>query len=268
MKTVDLRPSAEARPLHWWSDKTLAPLRTGVSNACSEWSARWGVSLACMDLINACERPDVAASWQRPGEQEVWLGIITGTLAGLLHEELFHTTVRPQTLAESVASRAADDLAAALSALFDATGSSLPEPAGRDLKPWSGAVRAKLALGARASTCWLHASPQAMSAHLRKATATGSRKAFPSSRLTPVLRAIAHESLSFKVELAPAELRLGELQSLQVGDVLTLPHGLETPLSVRPSDSDLDASPIGLAYLGARHGCRAIELLRTDNDLA
>jgi hypothetical protein len=266
--TAALRTSTDARPLHWWSGKTLAPLRASVSSACGEWSARWGVRLACVNLFNACEAQDAGASWQTLAKQGVWFGTASSSLTGLLHEELFHTAVRPQTLAETVASRAADDLASALSSIFAVASDVLAAPAEQDLKPWSGAVRIKFALGARETACWLHASPQALSAHMNKASTNTARRSASGTRLTPVLRAIAHESLSFKVELAPAELRLGDLQSLQVGDVLTLTHGLATPLSVRPSSSDANTSPIGLAYLGARHGHRAIELLRTDTDLA
>lgn len=262
-----IEPVSAARALRWWTDKTLAPLRASLDTACSEWSARWGVSAECLRLANACQATEpILESWLALAAPAVWIGCTDNRLADLLHRELFRSAARPDTLANDVATRAADELASALATSF-AAGSSepAPSPSADDLKPWSGAVRIQLALGANASACWLHASAEALLAYLSKPNTTGNATSL--TKLAPVLRAIAHEPLSFRVELTPAELRLGDLQSLRIGDVLTLPHRLETPLSVLPGN-DTSTTPMGLAYLGARNGHRAIELLRTDTELA
>lgn len=265
--TATIEPVSAARALRWWTDKTLAPLRASLATACAEWSARWGVPAECLRLANACEATEPSVkSWQALPAPAVWMGCTDNRLADLLHRELFRSAARPDTLADDVTTGAVDDLASALAASF-AAGTSEPahSPSATDLKPWSGAVRIQLALGENASACWLHASAEALSTYLSKPNTT--RNSTSLTKLAPVLRAIAHDSLSFRVELTPAELRLGDLQSLRIGDVLTLPHRLETPLSVLPGN-DTSTTPIGLAYLGARNGHRAIELLRTDTELA
>lgn len=76
------------------------------------------------------------------------------------------------------------------------------------------------------------------------------------SLLTPVLSALSAEPLSMTIELNPIELDLGTLTSLQVGDVIRIPHALETPLLVRADDGAL----LYQAFLGRLDDQKAIEL--------
>jgi len=75
--------------------------------------------------------------------------------------------------------------------------------------------------------------------------------------LTPLRQAIAATQVTLHVELARTELPLGYLQTLAVGDVLTLPVKLNQALRVSgPGDTTICG-----ASLGTRHGARAIELI-------
>ena len=264
MSAVSPQP---ARELRWWSADTLEPLRTQLTEACATWSTNWGVTVQCTEALNACEAVEPTLSWQPLAKPGLWWGGHTG-LVELLHAELFGSAMRPDTLAADVARRAADSLCAALAAAFSApqTEVSGTVPPQSDEKPWLGAVRFRFSLGVRATGC-LHASASHVAAPPKRNRRTEKRV----PRLTPVLQALSQEPIPFKVELASVELTLGELQSLQRGDVITLPHRLDSPLSVRPSTQTGAESEVPvacLAYLGARHGHRAIEFLRTDTDLA
>jgi hypothetical protein len=238
---------------------------------CTDWSARWGVPARCAGAFNACEPAEAAAlAWQPLAAPGLWLGSGGAGLAELLHAELFAAPLREQTLAAEVASRAANDLTQSLRATWgDGAIAVAASDAATDGKPWSGAVRFKLTLGAQPANVWMHVASELVAAQAAPSSAASGRAAVPAAKLTSVLRAVGHEPLAFKVELTGAEVSLGDLQSLQVGDVLTLSHRLDMPLLVRPAGASADGGtpPVCLAYLGAQRGHRAIELLRTDTDL-
>jgi hypothetical protein len=265
------RPTPSARALRWWSAAALAPLQSRVGQACSDWSARWGVPARCVGAFNACEpRETSALGWQPLAAPGLWLGSGGAGLAELLHAELFGASLREQTLAAEVASRAANDLTQSLCSTWGDTASAVAATdAAGDGKPWSGSVRFKLALGAQPANVWVHVASELVAAHAAPSTTRSSPAGAPAAKLTSVLRAVGREPLAFKVELTGAEVSLGDLQSLRVGDVLTLAHRLDMPLLVHPAGAEANAgtTPVCLAYLGAQRGHRAIELLRTDTDL-
>ncbi|WP_332879675.1 FliM/FliN family flagellar motor C-terminal domain-containing protein [Massilia sp. S19_KUP03_FR1] len=76
--------------------------------------------------------------------------------------------------------------------------------------------------------------------------------------LVPLRTALAAREVALTVELCRAELTLGYLATLALGDVLALPMRLTTPLQLRgPGGTALCA-----AHLGAQDGQRAVELTR------
>lgn len=262
-----------AYPLRWWSAAALGTLRERVATACTEWASPWGLRAGCLEAANASEVPRLATlPWQALNVNGLWLGGAERSLAEVLQADLFGEPVQPGSLAQEVAVRAATELVNTLSAVFGAqvpdVSPALPAPPEADARPWSGAVRMRLAWGRSGAEHWLHISPRLTVAHASLQSASTAKPGAFRGKLTPVLQAIGQEPLSFQVELLPAELSLGDLESLRVGDVLTLPHRLETPLTVRSNSGDGGHSsplaPTCLAFLGARGGRRAIELLRTD----
>ncbi|HSV47297.1 MAG TPA: FliM/FliN family flagellar motor switch protein [Ramlibacter sp.] len=125
-----------------------------------------------------------------------------------------------------------------------------PQPA--DLGTWSGAVVAvlplergeiRLLLGGEAVAALLPRRPK--------------RPAMPSTPVVPLATAIGSHKLALAAHLSPFDLDLGSLSMLRVGDVIPLPHPLDAPLWVKTADAT-----VCCAFLGQRHGRKAIELVK------
>lgn len=69
--------------------------------------------------------------------------------------------------------------------------------------------------------------------------------------------ALEEHVLEAHVTLAPVTLRLGDLATLAIGDVVTLPHTLDQPLHLTVQDGQ---TPLCSGWLGQRHGLKALEL--------
>jgi hypothetical protein len=69
--------------------------------------------------------------------------------------------------------------------------------------------------------------------------------------------AISGSPLSLRVQFADCETDIGRVTDLQVGDVVRLPHGLETPLLVR----DTDGCAVFAGFLARQAGFKALELV-------
>ncbi|SFD93391.1 Type III flagellar switch regulator (C-ring) FliN C-term [Paracidovorax konjaci] len=87
------------------------------------------------------------------------------------------------------------------------------------------------------------------------------------SHMVPLNHAIASQRLTVHVHLQPVSLTLAQLQSLSVGDVVTLDHCLSDPASLhlvlgaRASHSTVAANqPLCTAWLGQVDGHMAVEL--------
>jgi hypothetical protein len=76
--------------------------------------------------------------------------------------------------------------------------------------------------------------------------------------LTVLTAAAVRTSVPVTAQLHPVELTLGQIRSLQVGDVVVLPHALEQPLRVVPGHGAVLCE----AYLGRSGSHRSLELLR------
>jgi hypothetical protein len=70
-------------------------------------------------------------------------------------------------------------------------------------------------------------------------------------------QALAAHVLTVRTSLAPVSLRLGDLASLGLGDIVKLPHSLDQPLHLSLPDGD---APLCAGWLGQRHGQKALEL--------
>jgi flagellar motor switch/type III secretory pathway protein FliN len=72
--------------------------------------------------------------------------------------------------------------------------------------------------------------------------------------LEPLRGAIESGTVRLEVLAGEAEMAVGELATLRLGDVIKLNHKLERPLAVRIHEGEA----IGTGYLGTRHGRTAV----------
>ncbi|NWK44755.1 FliM/FliN family flagellar motor C-terminal domain-containing protein [Ralstonia pickettii] len=137
---------------------------------------------------------------------------------------------------------------------------SLPVPLAQ---PWSGAVWLSIDwIGHRFALVMDFSHAARMLGH-RNAVSTdaGNTDANAGAGLVSVLAALSGENLSVSVELSPLELDLGTLSGLRVGDVVRVPHTLETPLLVRLNEG----APLFQGFLGRLDEHKALELQRADS---
>ncbi len=262
--TTLAEPSA-ARPLRWWSAASIATLTQRLDGCVRAWATRWEASIDDLALFNAHEVPVGAPNAWTP-----WLGHATGLhpwawvsdgdeppALGLARALFGRTT--EGTVAHELAGRAwvefGDELARRLGQVASAAAGPFGAPSAR---LWGGDIALRLQLrGAGSFDLWLRVDGDS-AARLLRDQARPAARALPPVE-TPVLAAIAARSVTLRVELAPVEVDLGTLQSLRVGDVLTLPHRLEQPLDLHAPDAP--ATVACTAYLGSRDGRRAVELI-------
>lgn len=179
---------------------------------------------------------------------------------------------RPQSrIADDVATEAVEDWRARLNKwigcaetdLVDRAvlgAGSLPVPLAQ---PWSGAVWLSIDwFGHRFALVmdFSHAA-RMLGHHNAVSTDAGNTDTNAGAGLVPVLAALSGENLSVSVELSPLELDLGALSGLRVGDVVRVPHTLETPLLVRLNEG----APLFQGFLGRLDEHKALELKRADS---
>jgi flagellar motor switch/type III secretory pathway protein FliN len=224
--------------------------------ALESWARGWAAlpdhAVTCGD---ACEAAPAAldTAWQRrtlaaglevfvalPWDGQHWMeqlvfGLDDGTPAS--------------PLAGGVAAAALEALAAQL---VDALTSQASTPAERAapapalLRRGAGTILCTIQLGARTLRVLVPAG----------AYATPARKARAGEPVVPLRQALAALPVPLTVELCRAELTLGYLRTLALGDVLALPMALDAPLHVHGPD----AAPLCAAHLGTIDGRRAVEL--------
>jgi hypothetical protein len=218
-----------------------------------DWAALPDHAVACGDACEAPAAPDTA--WQMhalAGGAEVFVALprdgqhwMAQLVFGL------DDGAPPSPLAATVATGALDALAAqlveALTGQASAPGApGAPAPA--LLRRGAGSILCTIQLGTRTVRLLVPAGAYA-------APAPAPRAHGP---VVPLREALAALPVPLTVELCRAELTLGYLRTLAVGDVLALPLTLDAPLTVRgPGDAALCA-----AHLGSTAGHRAVELAR------
>lgn len=74
--------------------------------------------------------------------------------------------------------------------------------------------------------------------------------------LTPLFQALSPQALRIRTEFRSLEMTLGQLRGLQIGDVVQIPHPLETPVQV----VILEDYPLCSGWLGRQDGHVAVEL--------
>lgn len=257
---------APPQPLRWWSAGQLREISHAVEQAVSDWANGWTFGGAAAVNVSS----DVAWEDERAA-REIWLQLGARELAGAwtcaadalaLEAILFgrsgsapsSAASGSASIASAVTADAIGDLHAALRRglqLEDGSGSQHPEAA--MFRAWSGAVIARLALGAATLRLLLNG---AAAARLVRPTAAGER-VLARQPLVDAQQACAGSPLSLQVTLEPFDLEVGVLRGLQVGDVVPLPHALDRPLHV-----SLAGERICQAFVGRRRDAVAVELLR------
>jgi len=249
------RPSHMARPLHWWDQQGLQGPTQVLQALLDEWAAAWGVTGDRTQLFcqPASAQSLMADRWQEFGTEsgpQAWLWCPQHG-DDQFAQALFPGPAKLGPFARAVASACRQDLVARISALIGlALGAerAVPLPAAL-ARTNSGAVEAVLAAppGLRL----------VLSADLAMPWRTKSARYTPVTRepLSAATTALAERLLSLQVELEGCELDVAALQGLQIGDVVRLNHGLDTPVAVRHAGESLCR-----AYLGCRDSRKAVEL--------
>jgi len=279
-------PPPLSRPLRWWSATALDVLARRFAPAWQSWGQDWGIDVGDLRAFNANEAATQAFQWmplnasgaQIPG---AWASVKDSSPSDLLGNLLFGTNPgRPTSpMAADVSAKAWVALEAQIALVLQPASSGIELSVTEQIpttetKPWSGAVRLQCQFaGVAGASLWLHLGVS-QAAKLSSAGQTPKRlDSLGKPRFVSVVEAVSHLPVRFSAEFNAAELSLGTLQSLRVGDVLTLPHRLDAPLTVlsqptSSSDSTSPAHKVCFAYLGARDGHRAIELVRSAGELA
>jgi hypothetical protein len=270
--TMLLPPTHAVQPIEWWADADLDAVRVLAEDACSAWVRDWigGAPKVEIRAVRAHERPPAnRQAWVAlgtRGERAAWVEARSDDVEGVLHT-LFPTesghiaSVSVQGIAYTVAAKAHCALIEALRARLglDAPGCEA-EPDAALFKPWSGSMLISVALsGGRAIAVLLNCAT-ARSVFARD----GLPKKEPCepqparAALDPLTQALAGRRLLLRVGLSSCELDIGTLESLRIGDIVPLPHSLDTPLAV----STVQGVHVCAGFLGCQDGVKAIELAR------
>lgn len=254
-------------PLQWWSASALDSLSRRIEPVWRAWAKRWDLPAEPVESFNAHEAPASAPVEWQPWQADAcaatpwaWVAVAQDTPAVVIAGLMFKHG-NAGAIGAEVAGRAWGEFSDELASLLGrAPSAELPSFGGPRSAAWSGSVRVRLAWGpGDAPSLWLHLSADSVAPMLRDTRRPWQGHMAPIT--ASVLGAMAHQPVTLRVELGTTELDLGTLQSLRVGDVLTLSHRLDAPLTLRPADAQAPVACAG--YLGARNGRRAIEVVRS-----
>lgn len=272
-------------PLLNWDDASLAIVAELVAGACRDWQLAWtgkhslaGTLPPDVEAASCCAAAPGAASAAGIG-----LGADSADSARAAGAWLAPWPPRPASrfpapslvvgaqvmgeapgapagsIAAELSEAAWDDLLRGLRgalglvaapAVFDAMDTAAPLPAGM-LAPWSGAVRVGLP-GFDGISLFLNGAAVARLLPPRQA-----RDRAPKPALTTLLQAAQARVVDLQARLRGVELSIGQLASLQPGDVVILPHALDEPLQLVAATGET----VCHAYLGRDGAHRAIEVL-------
>jgi flagellar motor switch/type III secretory pathway protein FliN len=246
---------------------TAVALAERASAALSVWGAAWAElpdsSVTCVAANAADVYRTTPSNWRPRSLADggvVWVHAQTGLeraleqiLFDLVEEDPSGDARLRSSIATDVAADALEDLLAG--AIFALTGqaSSPAEPAplpDRLFRTGAGTLHCSIGLADKSIKLLVPGSaikpqPGAPSA--------------PSGRAVVDLHdAIAHLPVDLNVELSGAEVTLGALGSLAIGDVITLPDSLEQPVRV----TGANGATMFHGHLGSLAGFHAIEVVK------
>ena len=260
--------------LYWWSPAQLSEMARWLQTTWQAWLRNWVVvpdrrlaEVQC-SLAWQAEPPLAARQWSTlgaAGSARAWLDA-PGDPAQVAFSALFGSNSGDR--AESVNTPiGAAVVRQAHSELFEAMrnrlGLGLPSseqpPTAPLFKPWSGAVVVSLGCESAGGQLLLldaQAVNQLMVGSEQHLARPVPRDAPPPPPVA-VMAAMADKTVRVQVALAPCELDLGALCGLRVGDVIPLPHSLDTALTV-----SVGGDAVCTGFLGRQGASRAVELGR------
>jgi len=261
--------ASRARPLHQWSRARKEAVQSHFAEIHRAWCADWlptddasahgdtAVWLSDSEAESAFVPKGWTAFWSFADATVVMPGYTA--LHAIARAMFGLDAVREVSgIADVVARAAWTDWLRRLTTSPALEGSELQEVAppkdGIPAMPWSGA------LWLRWRWCggfWRLALPrEAVAAWAGAESAEAVAPAVPAPPTTGLDRALAHEKVILRAALGGAELNLGQLQSLRIGDVIPLQHRLDTPLKVITGEG----TELCEGWLGRRQGRIAIEM--------
>lgn len=266
-----------ARPLCWWTDSALSALRQRLEPAWHAWCRGWGFHGGSVQCTNASESGTVYGAVQRwlqisaLQNDGIWIGSHEADASHWLRHGLWPGVQDPLP---PVASGAGDDawldLQCDLATALGLTLTKELDTSCTDLQswhqlPWSGAVMCRLLLAdTLMEPLVVHIGP-VVAACLCDLSKNPSLPSSERHALTSVVDALSHQKLALDVHLGQAEVELGMLQSLRVGDVVVLSHELDQPASVqlklKGHAEHNERMVLFGAHLGRRGDFKAIEAI-------
>lgn len=242
-----------------------------ASTVLDRWSQAWNVlpdkAAACSAVTGEHGELAAAQGWQCRSlgtGASVWLCMPAGlerSLGQLLFgvNEMDATSEKhvPSPIASSIAQDALEELAADLIQVLtnrqlDLVRTTPPAAFPAHLfRPGSGAVLCSIRLADKTIRLIFPAGAIPFELPLPKSAST--RPA-----LSTLQRALANVPIKLSVEVSQAELTLGHLRTLCVGDVLFLPTGIDQAMRVTGPGGTM----VCQAHLGTQDGFHAIELIK------
>lgn len=280
------------RPLRWWNTQQLKQLSHRVDVQMLAWQQAWGLvhtsstnaewAELAWETMPQRDRHWCKAEVDLPG---VWWCQDSphAPHSNAVADPILHTLVvamfGPQTpeqadaqkqmaadIAPDVARHAWVDFWQRMLVAFDVRYGSTtriedePAIATHQFQPWSGGTMLSLPWMS-GHTLHILLSGVLADAALHQHNPTGRKsppaKTTPKRPVTPLWTAVSNLPCVIRVELTAAQVTLGALRQLQVGDVLEVPHPLESPLLAVSEHG----APVSQAHLGKYQNHKAIELL-------
>lgn len=272
LKSGTFRDGHDAERLAWWPRQRLDDVGRAVQETWTAWMRDWISASASLCDGGACTQAHEYVGlgelhWDPIGTRggaAAWIEARFGNVERI-QDAIFGAEPGPAPVGprEGIALAVA---ARAWAALIDALREVLsldrepaqPGPAAGVFKPWSGGVLVSPPSGVPLAQCLL-LNAECVRGLLRlPETPAGEVFQQPRAGMSALEEALAEQKLLIRAELAGCELDLGELENLDIGDVVPLAHALDEPLTVATSAD----GPFCAAFLGRQAGRKAIELIR------
>lgn len=262
---------ALARPLRVWNALHKAAICDALREVLEPWHADWRVhGDAVLRIVDSDEAGvGVGVDMLDPQAAPSGLHVLLFGEPAMAHEGR-GPAYPDQDMAARLCEQAWQALHAALLLL---AGPGLDERPALACTAWSGSIALALEWG---ETRWVLRLAASAVQHIlasrgvpdsSPAPSVPATPAAPAARLVPLSQALSHHVLPMRIDLEPVSLSLGQLQSLALGDVITLAHALERPamLRLRTLHGADAGEPLCAGWLGQVGGRVGIELQPLSN---
>ena len=265
---LDGSAAARVRPLVWWDAMQMQHVASRVNAACMLWARDWVLDIPS-EAVARCEHA-TGSSYSMAlnplgihDDAAAWIAEMADDAPGIARFLFPSSTPESSAARGEMAKAVARSAMAALrdtlrvSLLLEADVDSDAIPA---FDPWSGSLVVSFS-GVAGDFPLLLLNASCVDAILDLVPAPAMRR--PQAvrgTLTCAATALSDRRLSIQVELLPCELDLGSLAGLRPGDILPIPHTLDSPLRVSTEGVALCSG-----FLGKHEGFKAIELTRDAN---